>query len=849
MSKISEQLAKKSEEMRLYALSSGLRNFVDAKKIDRLEILLTDIGFLQLKLEMLGIDVLADDYDLTNDEYLKMVQSCIINTSHIVSSHYNQLGQQLYGRLLDVAENNGAIRRLLDNIKNESDAAILLALRPFEPNRGALVRTIIAHNRRVNAVAVSNDSQFLVSASGSEIKIWTFDGGELLHTCSGQNGRITHLAISGDDKKLVSASDNGSLCVWNIEDGMLLHKAQEHGTKQRQKVVSETGHSYKETFVADIYDLLVFDSTAFTASIDKTIIKWDLNTGKAIEKYKVEKAVPSSLVLLSEPNMLAVGLTNGEVWMLDVNTGVFSYLLTAKVDRNFPRVSSLAVSSDGNRLTTLTDGATIRIWDIKKAEPRPIHIINHQAAMAMSMSRDDKILTGGFSGALKLTMLVDATFDDMQDAHQGGIDCITTSTDNQYAITGGGDNSVRIWRLAKIKSHESITPTAGHNIAERQGKIYSFAGNLRSEFSVWNPFTDKVIQTFKLSGNPMGTRAVSLDGTLIAVSYNIKSSIRVLEVETGSVRSEIKLEDGTTVNSLAFSPDNRHLYVGLNVTTAVIADGKTVKPSRSISKDKLLSEYNIERATISRYLVRPRYQVGSLLTISEQSLIETDGDNFVLWQLGETITQTTYKGSGSAIAYADNLLATGGSDGFSIFNLSTRTMHRFRDLDKSRTAIAISPDGKLLAAVSKDHTLRIWDVESRKFLTYFVADNELSEVVAVGDKSFAVTGDSTSLFIFEVSGSEPNVKPPLPKPSSAKPVTNTRPPATLTSQIFARSRSQNRPRLPAQNMRRLNPLEHTRHLPSTQVHIHPNIDLKSEVGKWVGWFDETRQYPPCNFNC
>ena len=81
-----------------------------------------------------------------------------------------------------------------------------------------------------NYVAISPDSQILVSHGGKIIKLWNLETGELLHSL--QTGiRITSAAaISPDRKYFAVGCFDGTVRIWNLHSGELLHALEGHSS-------------------------------------------------------------------------------------------------------------------------------------------------------------------------------------------------------------------------------------------------------------------------------------------------------------------------------------------------------------------------------------------------------------------------------------------------------------------------------------------------------------------------------------------------------------------------------------------------------------------------------------------
>lgn len=106
------------------------------------------------------------------------------------------------------------------------------AARLWNPQTGALVRVIPAHQDDVSALAFSPDGRLLATGAGgwdpsddSTVKIWRVADGALLRTFEGHGDWVYALAFSPDGDVLLSAGRDGSqgdIRFWSLPDGGLV---------------------------------------------------------------------------------------------------------------------------------------------------------------------------------------------------------------------------------------------------------------------------------------------------------------------------------------------------------------------------------------------------------------------------------------------------------------------------------------------------------------------------------------------------------------------------------------------------------------------------------------------------
>ena len=283
MSKLGVWLAQQSESDREYFLKYQPRDFVQGlQDFNRYCAWVTDFGFMQMKLEALGVQVLIDDYDFARisdvllseeqSQTLRLIQGAIRKSAHILEKDKTQLAEQLLGRLLDFEIPQ--IQGMLEQAKESKDRPWLRPLKANleRPGEGAL-RTLVGHSDSVSAVAIAPDGKTAISASlDNTLKIWDTETGSELKTLTGHSSVVTAVAIAPDGKTVISALKDNTLKIWDTQTG--------------SELKTLTGHSHRVYAVAIAPD----GKTAISASYDETLKIWDLLTGKEVASFRGEHA-------------------------------------------------------------------------------------------------------------------------------------------------------------------------------------------------------------------------------------------------------------------------------------------------------------------------------------------------------------------------------------------------------------------------------------------------------------------------------------------------------------------------------------------------------------------------------
>jgi len=96
-------------------------------------------------------------------------------------------------------------------------------LKVWDIKNGKELRTLKNHTNEVNAVAVTPDGRYAISASGDRnLKVWDVESGEELRTLRGHTGPVRAVVVTLDGRCTLSASDDMTLKVWDVESGEII---------------------------------------------------------------------------------------------------------------------------------------------------------------------------------------------------------------------------------------------------------------------------------------------------------------------------------------------------------------------------------------------------------------------------------------------------------------------------------------------------------------------------------------------------------------------------------------------------------------------------------------------------
>ncbi|MEH2250295.1 serine/threonine-protein kinase [Nostoc sp.] len=339
---------------------------------------------------------------------------------------------------------------------------------------------------------------------------------QCLHTLTGHSGRLSSvnaLAISPDSNTLASASDDKSVKLWDLNT---------------QKVLASlSGHSQAVKSVAFSPDGKILA----TASDDKTIKLWQVETLEEICTLLGHSHAVKSVAFSPDGQILASGSWDKTVKLWDVNTGTEIHTITG----HQLQVNSVAFSPQGQLLASASYDRTIRLWQIpalgrgrgagsrEQGDMNSAELKNHSqgaedippfplppAPLPLIQNRPCYSLLGTLSG------------------HAWAVLTVAFSPDGQILATGSDDNTIKLWG---VNTGQLICTLVGHSWS-----VVAVAFTADGE-TLLSASCDKTVKLWRVS---TAEEIVTLSGHVDSVSAVAVSKVTQL-IASGSRDKTIKL--------------------------------------------------------------------------------------------------------------------------------------------------------------------------------------------------------------------------------------------------------------------------------------------------------------------
>lgn len=168
--------------------------------------------------------------------------------------------------------------------------------------------------------------------------------------------------------------------------------------------------------------------------------------------------------------------------------------------------------------------------------------------------------------------------------HSYGVNAVAVSTDGRFVVSGGGDNTVKLW---DVESGGLIKTFVGHSnrvtsvylSADKAGNSRIVSGSDDHTVKLWDVKSGGLIKTFEGHTDYVQSVSVSPDNRTI-VSGGLDNTIKLWDMETGRLIYSITLLPGN--NAVTLFPDNTFHAEDSALPWVFYNDGLALYPAKDL---------------------------------------------------------------------------------------------------------------------------------------------------------------------------------------------------------------------------------------------------------------------------
>ncbi|WP_192356027.1 adenylate/guanylate cyclase domain-containing protein [Mesorhizobium mediterraneum] len=615
----------------------------------------------------------------------------------------------------------------------DTETAILLALealptsgaKPARPHlfeaEAALFNALLAHRQTavfkheagVTQAAFNRTGDRIVTAShDGTARIWDVSKARGIAILEGHQGPVERAGFSPDGRRVITAARDGTARIWDAASGeqravlepvglyptavfdpkgdRVLTAGQNSPTslwdaRTGTKLLSVT--STGQNAWADTNTLAGFnsDGRSFATSQARKVFVWNATDGTLIHEWNVG-TWPSTLTFSPDGSRLLAGSWSTAEYgsfpaLWDVGNGTEIARLTGHKSDTQPQ--GVIFSHDGRRIATASLDGSARIWDGKSGilldvlgqETPNLKLVdigpyNPDREMNSAFSPDDRLLaTASIDGPIRIWDVGRASLFTTITGHDDLIEHLEFNpVDSNTLVTASHDGTARLWDVNGILTTDLLHAYPPTFAVFSPDNMHLLTGGGDAKGHLWDVAGRKIAEFD--TGEIVHSATFSPDGTRVAT---VSLAGRVLVWDVASKRQLAEIESPIGLRHIQFSPAGDLLAGGSGRGTAQLWDAASGAEVTTIPTSRTLPQVVFNR----------------------------DGDTLL-----------------AATGSAAQLVKPDGTE-----------LKKLVGHERRITGAAFSPDGRLVATASLDHTARIWSVKDGRTVAILKGhSNELTTV-------------------------------------------------------------------------------------------------------------------------
>lgn len=536
---------------------------------------------------------------------------------------------------------------------------------------------------RIWRIEFSADGQHFVTASADNTAcVWTISGEKKY--CVEHENDVTDALFTNDNRWLITASLDGSVRVWNFQDGAL---------------------EKEFNFESGILDMDLNEKNIHLAAgrEDGTLSIIDLTLQKHVFFYDFASGPVNVVKFHPNGQWLSIGTKKGatRVWKLFAGT-------PERGPQHGAEVFNIALSPDGKLMVSASADSTARI---SRAETgRQTHILTHYDWVEdAAFSPDSDWFVTVSDDRFVRVFDADSGVEKLRMAHGSFVQKVAVSPDGNWILSTGYDRSARIWNaqtggLVMEASLEDI----GLALAFHPHGNVIVIGDESGNVTLWDISALEARVGYIQFAEFVNKAKFDPKGRWILVNTDDKNLWQIPAEQWLTIR------DGALgIKALSFSELTAQMKISPDAQWVVLSEDREVGDSMAIV-------YNLE-TKVKHFLPHRSKVTGLAISPDSRLLATTNKDNSIvtIWEIetGEPVQTIPFEETAftSAFSPKDPILAVGLTDKTILWNLESNAEIAVLAQIGEIASLNFNAEGNWLATTSSDGGISVWDMNKGDF--------------------------------------------------------------------------------------------------------------------------------------
>jgi WD40 repeat protein len=225
-------------------------------------------------------------------------------------------------------------------------------------------------------VSISFDNRMLAAGmTDGSVYVWSLFDGTILHIFRGHTQPVNSVTFSPDGNFVVSGSEDSTVRIWDLSTDKEARTLIGHGGAVKSVAFSPDGRTFS------------------SGSSDGGLYLWQMGSNTPLSTLTADGPV-TSLDFSKDGRLLAVGLETGVVKIWDVTSGS----LLSTMQGHSGSVNSVKFAPSGHLLVTGSSDKTVKLWDVDSGKVRYTIGSHTDAVLSVTFSPDGQIVASASLG-------------------------------------------------------------------------------------------------------------------------------------------------------------------------------------------------------------------------------------------------------------------------------------------------------------------------------------------------------------------------------------------------------------------------------------------------------------------